>query len=139
MTKVVILLAALGLVSSLIGLGLLVPIDRGDPNKEWVWTTDGKRWTRSEGERKPDPPPRTTVTREIPPEERREGDEWRLRYQGKRTDKVYTREVPLLPAPAGHECSWRYHYSGKRTWRERFCIVDGVEHPYEEMHPPKAR
>lgn len=133
------MLGSLGVVASLIGLGLLIPINPGDPNKDWSWTTDGKRWTRREVERKPEPPPRITTTREIPPKEREEGDDWRLRYQGKRTDKVYTREVPIPPAPSGHVCSWRYHYDGKRTWRERFCIVDGVEHPYEEMHPPNAR
>lgn len=133
------MLGALGFVASMIGLGLLFPIDRGDPNKEWVWTTDGKRWTRTEGERKPEPPPRTTATREIPPGERQDGDDWRLHYEGKRTEKVYTRDVPVPPPTTGHVCSWRYRYEGKRLWRERFCIVDGVEHPYEEMHPPKTR
>lgn len=47
---------------------------------------------------------------------------------GKRTERVYFREVPRT-APEmlkGHACSWRLHYDGKRTTRENFCVVNCV-------------
>ena len=64
--------------------------------------------------------------------DRKAGDIRGFQYVGKRTERVYFREVPR-PDPVlvqGHECRWRFHYVGKSTWRERYCVENGVEQPF---------
>lgn len=98
---------------------------------DWVWHTDGKRYWRTEERTVPYRTP-DTVTIQVAPGDRKEGDLQGFQYLGKRTERVYFREVPR-PAPQvvrGHQCTWRMHYVGKTTWRERFCVEDGVEQPY---------
>lgn len=120
------LTAALAL-GSLLG-GLAVPAAAQDERTDWVWHTDGKRWWRTEEVVKPFVMP-TTMTIEVAPGQQKEGDILGFKYIGKRMERVYFREVPR-PAPEvvkGHECSWRLHYVGKRTTRENYCVVNGVE------------
>lgn len=116
------------------------PLPPPDPSKDWVWKTDGKRWTRSEETVHPPEMPTTTRV-DVPPGREQDGDSWRMNYVGKRMERVTTREVPLRTEEEqkGHVCSWRMRYVGKRVFREKFCIVDGVEHPYEEMHPGRRK
>ena len=109
----------------------LSPAAPGDAGKDWVWTTDGKRWTRTEQVVRPVVLPTTTVV-DVPAGE---GDSWRMAYVGKRMERVSTREVPRPAPPTGHECGWRLRYEGKRTTREKVCVIDGVAHPYERAHP----
>lgn len=136
-TRKLAILGAAVFVLLIVLLAVLIPVRRGDPTKEWIWESDGKRWTRSEGEKPPPVVMPETTTIEVPPGQEQEGDAWRLRYSGKRTERITVREVPRLPPASGHVCSWRMKYDGKRTYREYFCLVDGVEHPYAEMHPPE--
>jgi len=99
-----------------------------DNGKDWVWHTNGKHWWRTEEVVKPVVMP-TTTTVEVAPGDQNECDVQGFKIVGKRTERVYFREVPI-PAPEvvkGHECSWRLHYDGKRTTRENFCVVNGVE------------
>ena len=115
---------------------LAPPAAAQENGKDWVWHTDGKRYWRTEEFVKPPYVTPTTMTVDVAPGDHQQGDSWRMSYVGKRTERVYTREVPR-PAPEfakGHECSWRLHYVGKRTTREWFCTEDGVEHPYAYFH-----
>jgi len=118
------LLGVLGTASLLAALaGPAVAQEKTD----WVWHTDGKRYWRTEEVVKPLVMP-PTISVEVAPVEQKEGDVLGFKYVGKRTERVYFREVPR-PAPelARHECTWRLHYEGKRTTREHYCVVNGVE------------
>lgn len=136
--RMMALMGVLGLLIFLFGVMITLspPAKPADPTKDWVWKSDGKRWTRTEAD--PSPlvtPEKTTV--DVPPNERREGDSWRMKYVGKTMERVYTREVERPAPKAGHECTWRMRYQGKRSFREYYCLVDGVERSYQEMHPPE--
>jgi len=115
-------LGAAGLLAALGGPAVAL-----DHDKDWVWHTDGKRYWRTEEVVKPFIMP-STMTIEVAPGDQQPGDVRGIKYVGKRTERVYFREVPR-PAPelASHECTWRLHYEGKRTTRENYCVVDGVE------------
>ena len=120
------LMGSLGLAGLLAALaGPAVALDH---DKDWVWHTDGKRWWRTEEVVKPFVMP-TTMTIEVAPGEQKDGDVQGFKYVGKRTERVYFREVPR-PAEVvkGHECSWRLHYVGKQTTRENYCVENGAEH-----------
>jgi len=107
---------------------LAVPAQGQENGKDYVWHTDGKRCWRTEEYVKPFVMP-TTMTIEVAPGDRKEGDVPGFKYLGKRTERVYFREVQR-PAPEvaqGHECAWRLHITGKQTTRENYCVVNGVE------------
>jgi hypothetical protein len=57
-----------------------------------------------------------------------------FKYVGKRTERVYFREVPRQELAEGHECSWRMKYERKSMSREGFCVENGLEHPYAYHH-----
>ena len=126
------------LFSSLLGVaGLLAalapPATAQEQGKDWIWTSDGKRYSRTEGDVKPFVMP-TTTTIEVAPGEQREGDVQGFKYLGKRTERVYFREVPRQELAKSHECSWRMTYVGKTMSREQFCVENGVEQPFAH-HP----
>jgi hypothetical protein len=87
---------------------------------------DGKRLTRTEGVVNPCVES-TTMTVAVAPGDRREGDSWRMKYDGKRTTREYTREVLLPEVVKGHECTWRFRTVGRTATRENYCVVNGVE------------
>ena len=100
---------------------------------EWVWKTDGKRWTRSEQPVKPFVMP-TTTTIEVAAGEQKEGDILGFKYTGKRMERVYFREVPRTEvAHKGHECTWRMVYERKAVNRFHYCLVNGAEKPCPGM------
>jgi hypothetical protein len=91
-----------------------------------VWQTDGKRYWRTEEIVKPFVMP-TTRTMEVAAGEQKEGDIQGFKNIGKRTEIVYFREVPLEnKVVKGHECTWKMVYEGKSTYKQHFCLVDGL-------------
>lgn len=108
---------------------IAAPAVAQENGKDWVWHTDGKRYWRTEEEVKPFVMP-TTTTIEVAPGEQKEGDVQGFKYLGKRTERVYFREVPRQELAKGHECSWRMTYVGKTMSREQFCVENEVEQPY---------
>lgn len=97
-----------------------------------VWRTDGKRYWRTTEECTAPFVMSDRMTIQVAPGDRKEGDVQGFQYVGKRTERVYFREVPR-PEPVlvqGHACRWRMHYVGKTTTRERYCVENGVEQPF---------
>jgi hypothetical protein len=91
-----------------------------------VWKTDGKRWTRTEEIVKPFVMP-TTTTIEVAAGEQKAGDVQGFKYLGKHTEIVYFREAPLANTVAkGHECTWKMVYERKQTYKQHYCLVDGL-------------
>ncbi len=91
-----------------------------------VWKTDGKRWTHSEEIVKPFVMP-TTRTMEVAAADKQAGDVQGFKYIGKRTEVVYFREVPLENnVVKGHECTWKMVYEKKSSFKQHFCLVDGI-------------
>lgn len=133
--KLLGVLGVAGLLAALAGPAVAqAEAQKKDECCDWVWKTDGKRWSRTLGCKEPFKMPET-MRIEVAPGDQKEGDILGFKYVGKRMERVYFRDVPR-PEPAvakGHECSWRLHYVGKRTTREHFCIVDGVEKPCPGM------
>jgi len=101
--------------------------------KEYVWKTDGKRWTRTEEVVKPFVMP-ATYLKEVPAGEEKAGDVQSFKYLGKRTEVVFFREVPFAEAPKGHECTWKMVYEKKAVTRNHFCLVNGAEKPCPGMN-----
>jgi len=118
-------------VAGLLG-ALAPPALAQDGRKDWGWHSDGKRYWRTEEFAKPFVMP-TTTTIEVAPGDQKEGDVLGSKYVGKRTERVYFREVPQGPAK-DHECSWRMNYVGKTMSREQFCVENGVEQPCGYAH-----
>lgn len=108
---------------------LAAPAVAQEDSKDWVWRTDGKRYWRTEEVVKPFVMP-TTTTIEVAPGEQKEGDVQGFKYLGKRTERVYFRDIPRQEVAQGHECGWRMKYVGKTMSREEFCVENGVEQPY---------
>jgi len=98
-----------------------------DESNQWVWRTDGKRWTRTEECLSTTVALPTTMTEVVPYGEQKDGDSWRMKYMGKTMTREYTRECPLPEVVLGTEHRWRFHTVGKRTVREDYFVVDGVE------------
>jgi hypothetical protein len=94
--------------------------------KDYVWKTDGKRWTRTEEVVKPFVMP-ATYLKEVPAGEEKAGDIEGFKYLGKRTEKVFFRETPFAEAPKGHECTWKMVYEKKVTTKVHFCLMNGAE------------
>ena len=91
-----------------------------------VWKTDGTRWSHSEEIVKPFVMPATTRI-EVAAGEQKEGDVQGFKYTAKRTETVYFREGPLANNPAkGHECTWKMVYEKKSSFKQHFCLVDGL-------------
>jgi hypothetical protein len=118
------LMSALGAAGILAALA--APAVAQDACGDWIWKSDGKRLTRTEGVVEPYVAS-TTMIVAVAPGDRREGDSWRMKYDGKRTTREYTREVLLPEVAKGHECSWRFHTVGRTATRENYCVVNGVE------------
>ena len=98
----------------------------------WGYVTEGKQsvrriWCVNE---EPAKMP-TTMRIEVKPEDRQPGDGWGYKTVGKRTERVYYREVERKPEPAentdcGHakskdDCNAGFFTVGKRTERRAFC------------------
>ena len=97
-----------------------------------VWRLNGKRWEFVPEKLTP-APEATTVRVEVP---KAEAETWGYRTVGKKTERVYYREVPR-PAPVvekGHFCNLRVETHGKRTVWHHFCKVNGVEKPCPGMN-----
>lgn len=101
--------------------------------KEWVWKSDGKRYTRTEEFAKPFVMP-ATYLKEVAAGEQKEGDIQGLKYTGKRTEVVFFREVPFAEPAKGHECTWRMAYQKKSMLKEHFCLMNGAEKPCPGMN-----
>jgi hypothetical protein len=95
--------------------------------KEYVWKTDGKRWTRTEEFVKTVMP--ATYLKELPTGEEKAGDVQGFKYLGKRTEIVFFRETPFAEAPKGHECTWKMVYEKKAVTQNHFCFMNGAEKP----------
>lgn len=99
---------------------------------EWVWKTDGKRWTKVEQPAKPFAWPATKLM-EV---EKQEGALQGFKYVGKRMLPAYFVEVPFAaPAAQGHECTWRLAYEKKAVNKHHFCLRNGAEKPCPGMNP----
>jgi hypothetical protein len=102
--------------------------------KQTVWTTDGKRYFRTEELVQPFEMPKTQL---IQVAEKEEGAFLGFNYEGKRLAPAYFKEAPLAAPTAkpGHECSWRMVYERKgQTAKYNFCLVNGVEQPCAGMN-----
>ena len=98
----------------------------------WTSVYDGKRTYKKyhcveeEKPRMPD-----TVRVEVKFEDRQPSDDWGLRIVGKRTDRVYYREVPRASQTSANadcehtkskdDCNASYFTVGKRSERRAFC------------------
>jgi hypothetical protein len=94
--------------------------------KEYVYKTDGKRWTRTEELATPFVMPATYLA-EVPAGAEKAGDIQGFKYLGKRTEVVFFRETPFAEAPKGHECTWKMVYEKKAVFKNHFCQVNGAE------------
>jgi hypothetical protein len=94
--------------------------------KEWVWKTDGKRYFRTEEIVKPFVMPATYLA-EVPAGAEKAGDVEGFKYLGKRTEKVFFREMPFAEAQKGHECTWKMVYEKKAVYKNHYCLVNGAE------------
>ena len=98
----------------------------------WRYVTEGKRavrrtWCVNEDAGKMPAPVRV----EVKPEDRHPGDDWGLKIVGKRTERVYYREVPRSHEAAANtdcehavskdDCNASSFTVGKRTERRAFC------------------
>jgi len=92
--------------------------------KDYVWKTDGKRWTRTEEFVKPFEMP-ATYLKEVPAGEQKENDILGFNYTGKTMERVYFRETPFAEATKGHECTWKMVYEKKQVNKYHFCEVNG--------------
>jgi hypothetical protein len=98
-----------------------------------VWHSDGKRYWRTQEIVKPFEMPKTQLVQVA---EKEEGAIQGFKYNGKRLEVAYFKEVPVAAevAKQGHECSWRMVYENKgRTTKYNFCIVNGAEQPCPGM------
>ena len=93
--------------------------------KQTVWKTDGKRWTRTEELVQPFVMPKTQL---VPVAEKQQGAFLGFTYVGKRIEPTYFLEVPLAnEAAKGHECVWKMVYQRKQVNQVHFCLVNGNE------------
>ena len=122
-------MAVLGLASMLAALAACAVAQEGEQSCcTTSYAPEGKHLVRKEYCPEPFEMPSTTLI-QVAPGEQQEGDFYAYRTEGKRTVRIYLREVPVAaPEVAqGHECSYRYRPVGKSTVREQFCIVNGQE------------
>jgi hypothetical protein len=94
--------------------------------KEYVWKSDGKRYTRTEEFVKPFEMP-ARYLKEVPAGEQKENDILGFKYTGKTMERVYFRETPFAEAAKGHECTWKMVYEKKAVNKYHFCLENGVE------------
>lgn len=125
------------LTSGLLGSFAVPAMAQSDSKKSsdcctWGYVTEGKRavrktWCVSEDAGKMP----ATVRVEVKPEDRQPGDDWGLKIVGKRTERVYYREVPRTSEAAAStdcehakskdDCNASYFTVGKRSDRRAFC------------------
>jgi hypothetical protein len=111
-------IAVLGLLALLAGPALA-------QETEWKWTTDGKRWTRTEVPVQPFVMPTTKL---VPAAAGEEGAFLGFKYEGKQMQRVWFKEVPLAPEMAkAHECTWKLVYEKKAVFQKHLCVMNGAE------------
>ena len=125
------------LTSGLLGSFALPAMAQTDSKKTpdcctWSYVTEGRRAVRKttcvndEAGKMP-----STMRVEVKPEDRQSGDDWGLKIVGKRTERVYYREVPRPAQAAANtdcehakskdDCNASFFTVGKRSERKVFC------------------
>jgi len=117
--KVVAFLGVLAVMAALAGPAVA-------QEKEYVWKTDGKRYSRTEEFVQPFVMPKTYFV-EVPAGEFKAGEIASYKWVGKRMERVFLKEVPLAEAAKGHECTWKMVYEKKFINKVHFCLVNGAE------------
>jgi hypothetical protein len=80
----------------------------------------------------------TTTFMKVTPGQQQPGDAYAYVTHGKRTTRIYLREVPILPEYSipGTEYAYRYRPEGKTSMREEFTIIHGAPPASPETGEP---